>query len=68
MKTAAQAIIEIRSYRFQYGILHLERAAAKGMTNEEIAEQYAEQGPLLEVLDGEMSEAAFFALSDLRDL
>ena len=60
--------IHIRSYRFQYGILHLERGIAATMTDDEVAAEYPDKGPLLEARDGEMDEAEFFDLEDFRDL
>ena len=62
------ATIPIRTYRFKYGVLHLEKAATVGMPDEEVAEQYADQGPLLEAWNDEMSATEFFDLPDLRDL
>ncbi len=68
MEKQSQEIIEIRTYRFKHGVLHLERAATVNMPDEEVAEQYGDQGPLLKAWDGKMSAEEFYDLPDLRDL
>lgn len=64
----SQPTIEIRTYQFEYGLLHLERAEADRLTTEDITERYASAGPLLSVQDGEMSADEFFLLEDFLDL
>lgn len=68
MAQQTQEIIQIRSYRFQYGILHLEKATADSMTDAEVAEEYYIKGPLLEAWYDQMEQKEFFALEDFRDL
>jgi len=63
-----QPIIEIRTYQFKYGLLHLERIEAERMTEEEIVEMSPHAGPLLSVQDGEMPADEFFQLEDFLDL
>ncbi len=68
MPEQTDGIIQIRSYRFQYGILHLEKAAADSMTDAEVAEEYYIKGPLLEAWYDQMDQKEFFDLEDFRDL
>jgi len=63
------ATIAIRTYRFRYGILHLELSEAKQQSTEDIIENYGGgKGQLLEVWDDEMSAEEFYDLEDFREL
>ena len=64
-----EQVIAIRTYRFQYGILHLELPEAKQQSTEDIIENYGGgKGPLLEVWDDEMATKEFYELEDFREL
>lgn len=63
-----QPLIEIRTYQFKHGLLHLERVEAERMTTEDIAERYASAGPLQAEWDDEMPADQFFQLEDFLDL
>jgi hypothetical protein len=67
-KDQAEEIIQIRTYRFQYGVLHLQRASVKGMTDADILEEYCDKGPLLEAWDDEMGVEEFYGLPDFREI
>lgn len=67
--TKPRQMIAVRSYEFEQGLLHLEAAAARSMSDDEITQEYAQyHGKLLKVTDGQMSARQFFALPDFRDL
>lgn len=64
-QTPAPETVQIRTYEFSKGFLHLERRTADSMSAEEIEEMY---GPVLSMQDGEMSAEEFFDLPDFRDI
>lgn len=62
-------MIAVRSYEFQYGLLHLELSEARHHTTEDIIESYGGgKGKLLDVRDGEMPARQLAALSNFREL
>ena len=65
MDNQTQEMVQIRTYEFDKGFLHLELAAVKDMSTEEIEEMY---GAVLSVQDGEMPADEFFDLPDFRDI
>ena len=65
MDKQTQEMVQIRTYEFNKGFLHLELAAVKDMSTEEIEEMY---GTVLSVQDGEMPADEFFDLPDYRDI
>ncbi len=58
-------MINIRTYEFETGILHLERGA---LTDQEALEYYEDAGKLLSAHDSEMTEKQFFALPDFNSM
>lgn len=63
-----QPLIEIRTYQFESGLLHLERVEAARLLDEEVVEMHPAAGRLLGVWDDEMEASAFFSLEDFDDL
>jgi len=62
MDKQTQDKIQITTYEFEDGLLHLERGAA---SLEEVTDMH---GPVLKSWDGEMSAKQFFSLPDFNDL
>lgn len=64
-KTPTPETVQIRTYEFDKGFLHLERKTADGLSPEEIEEMY---GTVLSTHDGEMPADEFFDLPDFSEI
>lgn len=62
-------LVEIRTYEFKYGLLHLSLSDAKSMSDEEVIDKFGfGKGPLLDKWDDVMAKKEFKQLADFREL
>lgn len=65
MKNQEIEMVQIRTYQFSEGCLHLERGTAESMSNEELIDMY---GSILSVTDGVMPADKFWKLPDFSEI